>query len=57
MIPALGYAARLVAFALRVNRWLYVAVVLSLVSVVIEIVAMSSLLPLSTLAFEGRPAE
>ena len=57
MIPALRYAARLVAFALRVNSWLYVAVILSLVSVMIEIIAMSSLLPLSTLAFEGQVAE
>ena len=38
MIPALRYAARLVAFALRVNSWLYVAVILSLVSVMIEMI-------------------
>ncbi len=56
MISALRYVARLAAFALRVNPWLYATVILSLFSVAVEIIAMSSLLPLSTLAFEGQVA-
>ena len=57
MIAALRYAERLVALALRLNPWLYAAVMLSMVSVIIEIAAMSSLLPLSMLAFDGHVAE
>ena len=49
----LNYLSQLVAFAFRRNPFLYFSLVLSLLSVVIELAAMSILFPLSELVF-GR---
>ncbi len=57
MKAPIQYAFRLLAFAFEANPWLYLAVVVSLASVAIEVAAMSSLLPLSSLAFEGKIAD
>ena len=45
------YVARLLRFALGANPGLYLSLVLSLLSVVVELAAVGSLVPLSTLAF------
>ena len=52
----LAYVANLIKFALKVNPLLYVSIVISLFSVVIELLAMSSLLPLFQLVSGGIPA-
>jgi hypothetical protein len=50
----LGYLATLLAFAFRENRSLYLAVALAVLSVVLELAAMTSLLPLAVVA-SGQP--
>jgi len=51
-----AYVFKLVRFAFAANRWLYASVAVSLVSVVIELLAMSSLMPLFEMISVGRPS-
>jgi ABC-type multidrug transport system fused ATPase/permease subunit len=50
------YLSKLIRFAFAQNPLLYVSVAVSLVSVVIELLAMSSLYPLFQMVSTGRPA-
>jgi ABC-type multidrug transport system fused ATPase/permease subunit len=51
-----GYIAKLTRFALNANPWLYLSIFVSLVSVGVELLAMSSLLPLFQLVSAGEPS-
>jgi ABC-type bacteriocin/lantibiotic exporter with double-glycine peptidase domain len=50
MVDRLGYLRSLLRFAFRKNPYLYLSLTLSVVSVVLELAAMTTLLPLASLA-------
>ena len=54
-MKSLSYVVNLTKFSLRANPLLYLSIAISLFSVVIELLAMSSLLPLFTLVSKGTP--
>lgn len=55
MLKHWDYVLRLVRFAFRANPLLYASILISLFSVVIELLAMSSLFPLLQLVSSGKP--
>jgi len=55
-VKHLKYVANLMRFALRENPLLYASIAISLLSVVVELLAMSALLPLFTLVSGGVPS-